>query len=43
MDYQSAQASCRVRLGEDWQVRLYDRLLEWLGDWLKPEAVQVIY
>ncbi|HQS81079.1 MAG TPA: DNA polymerase III subunit alpha [Thiobacillus sp.] len=43
VDYHTHEASCRVRLGEDWQVRLDDRLLESLGDWLKPEAVQVIY
>ena len=43
VDYQTEQASCRVRLGEDWQVRLDDRLLESLGDWLKPEAVNVVY
>ena len=43
VDYQTDQASCRVRLGEDWQVRLDDRLLESLGDWLKPEAVNVVY
>ncbi|MDZ7595539.1 MAG: DNA polymerase III subunit alpha [Thiobacillus sp.] len=43
VDYHSLEASCRVRLGEDWRVRLDDRLLESLSDWLKPEAVQVIY
>jgi DNA polymerase III subunit alpha len=43
VDYQTDQASCRVQLGEGWQVRLDDRLLESLGDWLKPEAVNVVY
>ncbi len=43
VDYHTHEASCRVRLGEDWRVRLDDRLLESLGDWLKPEAVQVVY
>ncbi|KVW94245.1 DNA polymerase III subunit alpha [Thiobacillus denitrificans] len=43
VDYHTHDASCRVRLGEDWRVRLDDRLLESLGDWLKPESVQVIY
>ncbi len=43
VDYQAAAARCRVRLGEDWRVRLDDRLLESLGGWLKPEAVNVIY
>ncbi len=43
VDYRNHQAACRVRLGEDWRVRLDDRLLESLGGWLKPEAVSVIY
>jgi DNA polymerase-3 subunit alpha len=43
VDYHAPGARCRVRLGEDWKVRLDDRLLESLGGWLKPEAVRVIY
>ncbi|MHB1214712.1 MAG: DNA polymerase III subunit alpha [Thiobacillus sp.] len=43
VEYRTPQASCRVRLGEDWRVRLDDRLLESLGDWLEPDAVKVIY
>jgi DNA polymerase-3 subunit alpha len=43
VDYHAPHARCRVRLGEDWRVRLDDRLLESLGGWLKPEAVRVIY
>ena len=43
VDYHNQNARCRVRLGEDWRVRLDDRLLESLGGWLKPEAVNVIY
>jgi DNA polymerase-3 subunit alpha len=43
VEYRNHQASCRVRLGEDWRVRLDDHLLESLGGWLKPEAVRVIY
>ena len=43
VDYCNPGACCRVRLGEDWRVRLDDRLLESLGGWLKPEAVSVIY
>ena len=43
VDYHNPSARCRVRLGEDWRVRLDDRLIESLGDWLKPEAVSVIY
>lgn len=43
VDYRNPQASCCVRLGEDWRVRLDDRLIESLADWLKPEAVNVVY
>ncbi len=43
VDYHNQNARCRVRLGDDWRVRLDDRLLESLGGWLKPEAVSVIY
>jgi DNA polymerase-3 subunit alpha len=43
VDYHNQDARCRVRLGEAWRVRLDDRLIESLGDWLKPEAVNVIY
>ncbi len=43
VDYHTPNARCRVRLGEDWRVRLDDRLLESLGGWLRPEAVNVIY
>jgi DNA polymerase-3 subunit alpha len=43
VDYHNEDARCRVRLGEEWRVRLDDRLIESLGDWLKPEAVSVIY
>ncbi|MDT3707627.1 MAG: DNA polymerase III subunit alpha [Thiobacillus sp.] len=43
VDYHNHHARCRVRLGEDWRVRLDDRLLESLGGWLKPGAVSVIY
>ncbi len=43
VDYCNPGACCRVRLGEDWRVRLDDRLLESLEGWLKPEAVSVVY
>ncbi|HEY9146009.1 MAG TPA: DNA polymerase III subunit alpha, partial [Thiobacillus sp.] len=43
IEYHNPSARCRVRLGEGWRVRLDDRLLESLGGWLKPEAVNVIY
>ena len=43
VDYLAPHARCRVRLGEGWRVRLDDRLIESLGGWLKPDAVNVIY
>src|SRR5512143_569603 len=43
VEYHNPSARCRVRLGEDWRVRLDDHLLESLGGWLRPEAVRVIY
>ncbi len=43
VEYHNPSARCRVRLGEEWRVRLDDRLLESLGGWLKPEAVNVVY
>ena len=43
VEYRNEHARCRVRLGEDWRVRLDDHLLESLGGWLKPEAVNVVY
>jgi DNA polymerase-3 subunit alpha len=43
VDYRNHDARCRVRLGDDWRVRLDDRLIESLGDWLDPAAVQVVY
>ena len=43
VEYHTPKAQCRVWLGEDWRVRLDDHLLESLGGWLKPDAVNVIY
>jgi DNA polymerase-3 subunit alpha len=43
VEYCNRSARCQVRLGENWRVRLDDRLLESLGDWLKPESVAVVY
>ena len=43
VEYRNPEARCRVRLGDEWRVRLDDRLLESLGGWLKPDAVNVIY
>ncbi|MEW6120496.1 MAG: DNA polymerase III subunit alpha [Pseudomonadota bacterium] len=43
VDYHNPLARCRVCLGDDWRVRLDDRLLESLSAWLKPQAVNVEY
>ncbi len=43
IEYRNPTARCQVRLGGDWRVRLDDRLLESLGNWLKPESVNVVY
>jgi len=41
--YHNGKAACNVRLGAGWQVQLNDRLIELLGQWLKPDQVQVLY
>ena len=41
--YQNGEASVEMRLGEDWRINLDDRLLASLGEWLKPENVEVVY
>jgi DNA polymerase-3 subunit alpha len=41
--YENPEACVEVRLGDDWRVSLDDRLLEALGEWLKPENVEVLY
>ncbi|MFH1043813.1 MAG: DNA polymerase III subunit alpha [Pseudomonadota bacterium] len=41
--YRNGAASCEMRLGEDWRVRLDDALMQSLREWLRPENVQVIY
>ena len=41
--YRNGTASCEVRLGEDWRVRLDDRLMQSLAEWLRPENVQLVY
>ena len=43
VEYHNQAARCRVRLGDGWRVRLDDRLIESLGGWLKPGAVNVVY
>jgi DNA polymerase-3 subunit alpha len=41
--YRNGGASCEMRLGEDWRVRLDDRLMQSLAEWLRPENVQLVY
>lgn len=41
--YRNGAASCEVRLGEEWRVRLDDALMQSLREWLHPENVQLIY
>ena len=41
--YRNDNASCQLRLGEDWQVTLHDDLLRDLRELLKEENVKVVY
>ena len=41
--YRNDEASCQLRLGEDWQVTLHDDLLRDLRELLKAENVKVVY
>ncbi len=41
--YQRGDAQCEARLGEGWRVTPDDTLIAQLGDWLKPENVEVLY
>ena len=41
--YRNARASCELRLGEAWHVRLDDALLSALSEWLTPANVSIIY
>ncbi|CAM5415424.1 DNA polymerase III subunit alpha [Eoetvoesiella caeni] len=34
---------CTVRLGEEWRVRMADVMLDQLGEWVKPEGVEIRY
>lgn len=43
IEYSNLLARCELKLGGDWRVRLDARLLESLQDWLKPEAVRIVY
>ena len=41
--YNNGDAMVELRLGEAWKVKVEDSLLQSLGDWLRPENVQVVY
>jgi DNA polymerase III subunit alpha len=41
--YRNDEATCQLRLGEDWQVTLHDDLLRDLRELLKAENVKVVY
>jgi DNA polymerase-3 subunit alpha len=41
--YSNKGATCEIDLGDEWRVNLHDDLLRSLGDWLKPENVQIVY
>ncbi|MBX9903719.1 MAG: DNA polymerase III subunit alpha [Burkholderiales bacterium] len=43
IEYSSNGARCEVKLGADWQVNLNEDLLRSLGEWLKPENVNIDY
>ncbi|HMV55487.1 MAG TPA: OB-fold nucleic acid binding domain-containing protein, partial [Rhodocyclaceae bacterium] len=41
--YRNRDAEAEMRFGESWRVRLDNRLIDDLRDWLKPEDVEVTY
>ncbi len=43
IDYMSNGARCEVKLGPAWQVNINEDLLRALGEWLKPENVNIDY
>ncbi len=43
VEYMSSGARCKVKLGASWQVNVSEDLLRTLGDWLKPENVNIDY
>ncbi|MBX3663351.1 MAG: DNA polymerase III subunit alpha [Burkholderiales bacterium] len=43
IDYMSNGARCEVKLGPAWQVNISDDLLRALGEWLRPENVNIDY
>ncbi|MDB5888520.1 MAG: polymerase alpha subunit [Rhodocyclales bacterium] len=43
LKYRNGQAEADLPLGDRWCVRIDDKLIESLRDWLSPESVEVIY
>jgi DNA polymerase-3 subunit alpha len=41
--YDNHTAQAKITLGESWNVDLQDELVGKLGEWLKPEAVEIVY
>jgi len=41
--YHNKQASCEIRLGDEWRVNLNDYLMQSLGAWLSEDNVKVLY
>jgi DNA polymerase III subunit alpha len=41
--YSNGKAECEMILGDQARVRLDDLLLDALGDWLRPENVEIVY
>ncbi|MCI3950597.1 MAG: dnaE, partial [Burkholderiales bacterium] len=41
--YSNNGAICEIDLGEAWRVKLHDDLIRSLGEWLKPENVNIVY
>ncbi|MGA0033093.1 MAG: hypothetical protein ACO3HA_07130, partial [Burkholderiales bacterium] len=43
VEYSSNGARCEVKLGAAWQVNINEDLIRSLGEWLKPENVNIVY
>ena len=43
VSYGNGAAACDVVLGEGWRVRPDSKLIADLGDWLKPENVELVF
>ncbi|MEC5386247.1 DNA polymerase III subunit alpha [Uliginosibacterium sp. H3] len=43
LKYRNGQAEAELPFGDGWCVRIDDKLIESLRDWLSPESVEVIY